>query len=65
MIMQRFMRGEIDARTTVEELKRLAPGDESQTAIFWHPDAMPKEDLQAKLAELEEAWRADRDGPAA
>ena len=63
-ILTRFMRGEIDARTAVDHIKRLPPreGDEY---VAWPEGEFSNEFLKAKLAELRSASGTDSFGPAA
>ncbi len=63
-ILTRFMRGEIDAPTAVQQIKLLPPreGDEY---VAWSEAEFSHEYLKAKLAELRSAWGPDPFGPAA
>jgi hypothetical protein len=63
-ILNRFMRGEIDAPTAVRQMKLLPPRQLDEY-VAWGDGEFSEEYLKAKLAELRGAAEADASGPAA
>ena len=63
-ILNRFMRGEIDAPTAVRQMKLLAPRQLDEY-VAWGEGEFSEEYLKAKLAELRRVAETDASGPAA
>ena len=62
-ILVQFMKGEIDARSAVAQLKRLPRGGAEHA--HWPEGTFPQGHVETKWAELKAAWLADEQGPAA
>ena len=62
-ILGQFMKGEIDVRSAVAQLKRLPRGADGY--VLWPEGTFPEGQIETKLAELRAEWLADEQGPAA
>jgi hypothetical protein len=61
-IFHRFLRGEIDARSAVNQLKQLSPMPPHEYLAYPAGGDFNQDHVQEKLAELHAAWQVV-DGP--